>query len=153
MFATPIYLTRSLFFLLLATAAASAKFPLVDTTSGTAQGYYPEPDVRAFLGIPYAQPPVKSLRFRSPLPIKQKAKGVIDATRFGLSCYQYRTGVPGATSLSPTTGESEDCLTINVWTSDRGPRSAKSVFVFMYGGAFAEGTSAIPSMSLDTPGR
>lgn len=129
---------------LIVSAVACAKGPIIDTTSGTVRGYYPDAATRAFLGIPYAQPPLGSLRFKPPQPIKEKAKGVIDATEFGLSCYQQRTAVAGATSLTPTTGESEDCLTLNIWGSAEPSRRLKPVFVFMYGGGFTEGSSSVP---------
>src|SRR5271170_4416071 len=43
--------------------------------------------VRAFLGIPYAQPPVGPLRWRPPVPAA-KWKGVKQATDFGSHCMQ-----------------------------------------------------------------
>lgn len=43
--------------------------------------------VHKFLGIPYASPPVNTLRFAAPQPITSY-NGTIDATRFGNSCPQ-----------------------------------------------------------------
>lgn len=126
----------SLFADLLAAATASAQFPVVETTSGAARGSYPEPDLRAFLGIPYAQPPIGSLRFRPLEPVKQKAEGLIGATSFGLTGCQWHVGMAGAAALSPTTGESEACLALNVWASDKHSEYPKPVFVWMHGGTF-----------------
>lgn len=141
-----IHLATALCLSMSAMAVTFAKSPIVETTSGTVRGYYPNASTRAFLGIPYAQPPVGSLRFKSPQPIEQKATEVIDATEFGLSCYQYRANVVGASALSPTTGESEDCLTLNIWGSDTSSGCLRPILVWMYGGAFTEGSSSVPSM-------
>jgi Carboxylesterase family len=57
----------------------------------------------AFLGIPYAKPPVGKLRFRHPQSLNQKWDGVLQATKYGHTCSQY----------SSITDVSEDCLTLN----------------------------------------
>ncbi len=56
-----------------------------------------------FLGIPFAQPPVGNLRFRWPQPLNTSYNGVLDATKYGYSCYQYNSNY----------NLSEDCLTLN----------------------------------------
>lgn len=145
MYTVPIRIKVALSLALIATVASCTEFPIVDTTSGAVRGYYPKPGLRAFLGIPYAQPPVGTLRFKAPRPIKQKAKGVINATEFGLSCYQERAAVPGAPTLTPATGESEDCLTLNIWMSDSHSKHPKHVLIWMHGGGFTEGSSSVPS--------
>lgn len=51
--------------------------------------------VGAFLGIPYAQPPVGKLRFRNPEPI-ESWEGVKNASSFSNSCFQLAdTTFPG----------------------------------------------------------
>src|SRR3954471_11028573 len=68
---------------------------------GVAQGA-----TRAFLGIPYAAPPVGADRFRPPQPAP-RWDGVFDAIEVGVQCPQtFSLGGPG--------GE-EDCLFLNVW--------------------------------------
>ena len=42
--------------------------------------------VKAFLGLPYAAPPVGDLRWKAPEPAA-KWKGVRDATSYGAHCY------------------------------------------------------------------
>nr|CAI5868611.1 unnamed protein product [Callosobruchus analis] len=59
----------------------------------------------SFRGIPYAEPPVGSLRFKPPVK-KSKWNGILDATEEGCQCVQ---------SSKPVVG-SEDCLFINVYT-------------------------------------
>lgn len=55
--------------------------------------------VRAFLGIPYAKPPVGNMRFRAPEPV-EGWKGVKDATNYSNACYQIKdTAFPGRISV------------------------------------------------------
>jgi carboxylesterase type B len=116
---------------------------LVTTTSGTFEGFYPHKSVRAFLGMPYAVSPVGPLRFSPPQPLVSKNKTVHDASSFGKTCFQFRYKTIGFEKRGPTTGESEDCLTINVW----GPAHRKSkkflpALIWIYGGGWGEGTSS-----------
>lgn len=71
---------------------------LINTKNGKVQGkmlLVLGGDVRAFLGIPYAKPPLRKLRFRPPEPVANW-QGVRDATKFPDSCYQLLdTAFPG----------------------------------------------------------
>jgi len=113
------------------------------------------PDVRHFLGIPYAQPPLKDLRFAPPKPALPF--GEFSATRMPPSCMQYLTDKPLPTTrdvpefnpagLNGTTGPiSEDCLTLSVWTPRDmpDPKRKLPVLVFFYGGAFQAGGTSVP---------
>ena len=76
--------------------------------------------VDAFLGIPFAQPPVGRYRFRHPQPV-QPWQGELDASRLPNSCYQINDTFFGADFLGTSiwnanTPISEDCLYINIWT-------------------------------------
>lgn len=62
-----------------------------------------------FLGIPYAQPPVGSLRFASPQPLKGSSKKSFNATEYGWMCIGY-----GSDTSNLGSPVSEDCLTLNV---------------------------------------
>jgi carboxylesterase type B len=78
--------------------------PLVRTNEGTYIGkYLPSYKQDAFLGIPFAQPPVGDLRFRRPLPLNVSWTGPRDAKEYGCTCYQ----------SSNRTDMSEDCLFLN----------------------------------------
>uniref|UniRef100_A0ABM0M9G9 Carboxylic ester hydrolase n=1 Tax=Saccoglossus kowalevskii TaxID=10224 RepID=A0ABM0M9G9_SACKO len=102
-------------------------------------------DTLAFLGIPFAEPPVGDLRFREPVPIS-KWDGGYDATNFGNSCMQQLEKLypdfPGAQMWDPNTPVSEDCLYLNVWTPSPKPNNA-AVMVWIYGGAFIGGTASL----------
>jgi para-nitrobenzyl esterase len=96
--------------------------------------------VRAFLGVPYAAPPVGELRWRGPRPVEQWA-GVRDATRLGSDCVQAigRDAVLGGGG-GIVVG-SEDCLVLNVY-APAGSQEALPVMVFLHGGAFTIGAGA-----------
>jgi para-nitrobenzyl esterase len=117
--------------------------PITRTNAGQVRGVRMGP-VDAFLGIPYAQPPVGPLRWRAPEPARPW-KGVRDATRFGTNCYQ-----APPTRFGPYTPEflislpvSEDCLYLNVWTPAR-HASNLPVYFFIHGGGFGSGSGSIP---------
>lgn len=102
--------------------------------------------VTAFLGIPYAQPPLGRLRFKKPQPLN-KWSGVWNATKYANSCYQNPDhtfpGFQGSEMWNPNTDLSEDCLYLNVWTPAPKPKNA-TVMVWIYGGGFQTGTSSLP---------
>jgi acetylcholinesterase len=101
--------------------------------------------VDAWLGIPYAQPPVGPLRFRHPRPV-EKWQGILNATKPPNSCVQIVDTVfgdfPGATMWNPNTELSEDCLYINVVVPRPRPKNAV-VMVWIFGGGFYSGTSTL----------
>ena len=105
----------------------------VEVREGELEGKLVE-NTRAFLGIPYAQPPVGELRFAPARPAK-RWKGVRQAVEFGPSCPQN----PGA--LSAPGPQSEDCLSLNVYTPANPGRKKLPVMVFIHGGAFVAGGS------------
>jgi para-nitrobenzyl esterase len=102
-------------------------------------------DVISFKGIPFAAPPVGELRWKAPQPVKPWA-GVKNFGAFGPSPMQSKP-VPFAVYtrefLIPEEPISEDCLYLNVWAK---PRTVvkKPVFVWIYGGGFSSGGTAVP---------
>jgi para-nitrobenzyl esterase len=105
-----------------------------ETTLGTANGVMTEDGVVAFLGLPFAEPPVGNLRFRPPIAV-DTWDGPVDASEFGPACPQ-----PVDPSQTLYQNQSEDCLTLNVWTPSA-DRQKRPVMVWVHGGGWVyEGT-------------
>lgn len=113
----------------------------VATQSGRIAGTQVTADVRAYLGIPFAAPPVRDLRWAPPQPMQWQ--GVWNADRKGPACIQ----VLRPHNINHYFGEeatSEDCLTLNLWTPAKARPDAKlPVVVFLYGGGFTIGSSGM----------
>jgi para-nitrobenzyl esterase len=118
-------------------ALASSSALQVKTQSGVIEGK-DNGAARAFLGIPYAQPPVGDLRWKPPVPAA-KWKGVRQATEFGAHCMQ---GNVFGDMVFHDPGGSEDCLTLNVWVPAKGSSSKLPVMVWIYGGGFVAGATS-----------
>lgn len=122
----------------------------VKTSSGILDGFASPsaPDVRQFLGIPFAHPPEGSRRWLPPSKLESKAS--INATNIGPACPQNQGVLKGASVYSPLGGNqteffppaggpfSEDCLTLNVWTPQK-PKTALPVIIWYFGGGFVQG--------------
>ncbi|EZA54599.1 Acetylcholinesterase [Ooceraea biroi] len=102
-------------------------------------------EVDAWLGIPYAQKPLGSLRFRHPRPV-ERWSGVWNATTLPNSCVQILDTVfgdfAGATMWNPNTPLSEDCLYVNVVVPRPRPTNA-AVMVWIFGGGFYSGSATL----------
>lgn len=115
--------------------ARAATAPLeVHIDSGMVRGAV-EHGVIAFKGIPYAAPPVGTLRWAPPQPVKSW-KGVRPALHFGPDCAQLPT--PGDDAPLRTVSQ-EDCLYLNVWRPKARSRRRLPVMVWIYGGGFVDG--------------
>lgn len=80
-------------------------------------------------GIPYAAPPVGSLRWKP--PTDPAPWGSISATGFGKACIQQSDVNDG---LLGTVEQSEDCLTLNIWRPNTN-ESNLPVLVYVHGGS------------------
>ena len=141
----------------------------VQTTSGSVHGKIDSvhPNVRQFLGIPFAQAPLGDLRWAAPQLLSQPDVKV-EATEIGPSCIQYfntnsssvyRNQVLeyGLQGRNGTGDISEDCLKLSVWAPTREKRRGGNgrgkgrgrggesgqgkglpVLVYFYGGGFSE---------------
>src|ERR1044071_3314235 len=99
----------ALVLLCLMTAATAFSADRVKVAGGTLEGTGAQSGVRAFKGIPFAEPPVGDLRWTAPRPPK-KWSDVRPATQFGPRCMQ-----PPLFSdmVFRSDGMSEDCLYLN----------------------------------------
>lgn len=123
----------------------SATPPLtIKTTSGEVTGFINStaPSVRQFLGIPYAEPPLQSLRFQPPKP--KEDSGAIDATSYAPSCMQQLSDEPTIyTEYMPefliNGNDSEDCLYLNTYAPLNPTEPNLPVFIYIPGGGFTMG--------------
>ncbi|XP_058123520.1 juvenile hormone esterase-like [Anopheles ziemanni] len=97
----------------------------------------------AFLGIPFAKPPVGELRFKNPQPA-DSWEGVYDATTDKDACIQKAPDI----ASSPVFGV-EDCMYLNVFV----PQDAYSpaarplpVMVYIHGGAYTVGSARLSEL-------
>ncbi len=97
----------------------------------------------SFLGIPYAASPTGELRFAAPAP-PAPWTGVREATTFGPTPPKPAYPEPFDTVLPEPSVAGDDWLNLNVWTPQLHPASPLPVMFFIHGGAFANGSSAVP---------
>ena len=114
---------------------------LVHTKYGTVRGQVRD-GVTSFLGVPYAASPTGSLRFQAPAP-PVPWSGVRDAAAYGATPPKPDYPVPFDTLLAEPNITGDEWLNLNVWTPDPG-RAGLPVLVWIHGGAFANGNSAVP---------
>ncbi|TGD80857.1 carboxylesterase/lipase family protein [Hymenobacter wooponensis] len=120
---------------------------VIATRSGRiAGGRTAEGQVAYYKGIPFAAPPVGELRWKEPQPVTPWT-GVRACREYGPSPMQ-ATPAPfsmwSAEFLIPKAPISEDCLYLNVWTSAPTATARQPVLVWIYGGGFMSGGSAVP---------
>ncbi len=102
---------------------------IVETNVGKVQGYEREGRLE-WLGIPYAEAPIKERRFKRSV-LKEKMEGVFDAKEYGNAPIQYNHGM--------VMGD-EDCLTVNIQRPLEGDNLP--VYVWIYGGGYNTGYSS-----------
>ncbi|KAI9753569.1 MAG: hypothetical protein M4579_005086 [Chaenotheca gracillima] len=146
-------------------ASRSGTSPTVKTSNGDITGHpaINRTDVVEYLGIPFAQPPVGSLRFEPPQ--KYTGNGALIASKYSAyvrliwSCpatpgkpIDYPDQTAQAQRIVMNFGdqrgntESEDCLTLNIW-SKASDKKNKPVMVFFYGGRWSIGETNTPFYS------
>ena len=89
----------------------AANAPEVDTAAGRVRGSW-RGSSAAFLGIPFAEPPVGDLRFAAPVPARAWS-GVRDAIEYGATAQR---GPPEITLIPEPSVPGESTLNVNVFT-------------------------------------
>lgn len=113
------------------------EYKVIKTNSGPVRGksehaLFTDKPYYAFRGIPYAEPPLRNLRFKPPAP-KRSWEKTLDALNFASMCYQ-------RTSLTNEILGKEDCLYLNIYTPDVEPDEKLAVIFYIHGGGFYEGS-------------
>lgn len=118
------------------TGGGSDAAPTVITTDkGVIEGAVID-STRAFLGIPFAAPPIDDLRWKPPVP-HEPWTDTLAATKKGPMCPQFN-----ALSGKLESGSKEDCLYLNVWAPEKPASGALPVLVWIHGGAFVLGSGS-----------
>ncbi|XP_077564394.1 acetylcholinesterase-like [Haemaphysalis longicornis] len=105
-------------------------------------------EVDAFLGIPFAVPPVGDLRFERPRPVAPW-NGTFTAKGIRAPCWQTTLRFIEGAPLDYSSIASEDCLYLNVWRRPSNceagcdNKKKRPVVVYIHGGAFLWGDAAL----------
>jgi len=120
---------------------------IVSTKYGKLKGIFKQ-NYTVFRGIPYAEPPVGELRWKSPREPKPW-EGVRKAERFGKRCSQGNPIQPGTLYYKEFYNDedfipemSEDCLFLNIWTPAESGNEKLPVAFWIHGGAFSGGNGS-----------
>ena len=119
----------------------------VNTSIGQIQGFI-DPrfsDVKQWLGVPFAEPPIGPLRFLPPVAISEGQRK-IKALKAPASCPQFNNFpvfniLPEFQSLPPY---SEDCLYLNIVTPRHSHDHALPVLFWIYEGGTLQGGINVP---------
>lgn len=131
--------TSTLLFALFTSVLVFAQNVVVETEYGKVEGEFKN-DLNYFLGVPYAQPPVDSLRWHVPVELEEW-DGVRETKSFGPAAVQ--TNVFGD-MIYRGDGKSEDCLYLNIWSPNIDEDAELPVLVYFYGGGFVAGDGSEP---------
>ncbi|WP_349828373.1 carboxylesterase/lipase family protein [Brevibacterium litoralis] len=127
-------------------------------TGGTIRGRTGDDDVARFLGIPYAAPPFGPHRLLPPAPV-EPWEGVREAFEYGPTVPKIGYDEAFQRILREVEIPGTECLNLNVWApagavqgsgegdgaGASGAGAALPVFVWIHGGAFLNGSGAIPT--------
>lgn len=99
--------------------------------------------IQIFKGIPFAAPPTGEWRWKPPQPVS-RWQGVRKADRFGSDCPQIRAPAAQWGNSRERPPLDEDCLYLNIWTGARSVEERLPVMVWIYGGGYRLGSTAMP---------
>jgi para-nitrobenzyl esterase len=141
--------------------AQAPQFVVAETNFGKIRGVATR-GIKVFKGVPYGASTAGSNRFMPPVD-PASWSGVRDALRYGHSAPQQNPNLPKqnpSTARSipepsifaalwvpgeQPTGESEDCLVLNIWTPAIKDGGKRPVMVWLHGGGFGSGSGSSPS--------
>ena len=150
--------------------AAPQPTPAVNVETVTVEGgqirgvFEEDGKIAVFKGVPFAAPPVGELRWRAPQPVKAW-EGIRNADAYSPACTQDNTEPEGngffdqmiegqgmgwfrktlfklVVGLASESEQSEDCLYLNVRTSNLGGAEKQPVMVWIHGGGHQNGSAS-----------
>ncbi|XP_029336735.1 acylcarnitine hydrolase-like isoform X3 [Mus caroli] len=127
--------------------------PIRNTYTGEVQGSLvhvkdTKAGVHAFLGIPFAKPPVGPLRFAPP-EAPEPWSGVRDGTAHPAMCLQNLDAMKEIKLKLPPVSMSEDCLYLSIYTPARAHEGSNlPVMVWIHGGGLVAGMASMYDGSL-----
>jgi para-nitrobenzyl esterase len=140
----------SLFMLAAAfTHAQSINTFAVQTTieNGVIEGNYDtKTGIQTYFGIPFAKPPVDDLRWKAP-QVPENWKGVKETKKFSARPMQK---IVFGDMASRSSGLSEDCLYLNIWTPAKRNTKDLPVLLYFYGGGNSAGDASEPRYDGET---
>ncbi|RDD40157.1 Acetylcholinesterase [Trichoplax sp. H2] len=98
--------------------------------------------IYSFKGIPFAQPPIGSLRYQRPVPYESKWEKPLPCFQYKSTCSQYRSPTSFFDRSNPNGPEmkiSEDCLYLDVFTPTTKSSDQLPVIVWVHGGSLLHG--------------
>ena len=115
----------------------------ISVDGGQIEGKTLPSGVVAWLGVPFAAPPLRQLRWQPPQPVVPW-QGIAHTDRFAPECLQPLRS-PHQNHYFGNEATSEDCLYLNIWA----PKQAKKapVVVWIYGGGFTIGSASMANYS------
>jgi para-nitrobenzyl esterase len=128
----------------------AAEGPVAETTAGKIQGVTTG-GVHAFKGVSYGAPTSGRNRFMPPQK-PQPWAGVRSAAEWAgrapqaLPSGARRPELSGLSGPPDRLAESEECLTLNVWTRGMNDGRKRPVMVWYHGGGFSNGSSNMPRL-------
>jgi para-nitrobenzyl esterase len=132
------------------TAVFAAEGPVAETSAGKISGVTTN-GVHGFKGVPYGAPTSGRNRFMPPQK-PQPWTGVRSATEWAGRAPQLPPGWRQRPELSGLSGapdrlaESEECLTLNIWSRGLNDGGKRPVMVWYHGGGFSYSSSNTPRL-------